>query len=187
MKLCCLIQLLRQLLPAEGRLAQRWLEPHLSACPDCRRRREGEHALGAALRAEAGANRTPVPPFLANRIKVAVRAGEAGTRPPFLNWQFATVVGAVGMVAIGITLWPGFLGNDAADAAAVEYTRQQTEALVRHVETWSPDTAWTLASGVDQSLQSELDAILSDARTAALLIVRACVPEESPLRLLPEE
>lgn len=186
MKPCRVIQLLRRLLPAEGRLARRWLQPHGAACPECRRAHEHDLALGAALRAHAVEYQAPAPPFLASRIKVAVRAAAVEPRQMRAGRWFAAVTAGVAVVVLAIALWPTRLGSDPSGAAAAEFTREQTEALVRQVDVWSPETAWTLAGGVDRSLQSELDAILSDARSAALLIVRACVPEEAPVRLLPE-
>jgi hypothetical protein len=184
MKHCRLVSWLGWLLPAKGRFLRTCQERHWAACPECRRQHENELALEAALRAHAVEHRIPDPPFLAGRIKIAVRAGDVAPakRPPLL-WRWVLPGVAMAVVVLSVVLWPGRLSVESGDPAAVEFTRRQTDALVRHVEAWSPDTAWNLAGGVDGSLQSELDALLSDARSAALLVVRACVPEETPFRL----
>lgn len=185
MKHCRLIPLFGRLLPAKTGVLAAWLERHRATCPACRRGHENELALEAALRAHAVEHRVPTPPFLAGRIKVAVRAEGDRRAQPRRTWHLVMVGAATAAVALALILWPGRSSTGSSDAAAVEFTRQQADALVRQVEAWSPDKAWTLAGGMDGSLQSELDAILSDARSAALLVVRACVPEESRIRLLP--
>ncbi|MCB1125050.1 MAG: hypothetical protein KDM81_01040 [Verrucomicrobiae bacterium] len=187
MKRCRLLSALDRLFPAGGGPVGAWLKSHWSDCPECRRRHENSLALEAALRAHAGEHRVPAPPFLANRIKVAVRAEYRRREPRSGKWLLGLAGALVTAVVFSFGVWPRLVGGWGHDPTAVEFTREQTDALVRQVEALSPDAAWTLAGGVDQSLQSELDALLSDARSAALLVVRACVPEESPLRPAPKD
>lgn len=168
--------------PLTGDLSDRgprWLRRHRAACPRCEHAASGRRAVAARLRAEAARERRPVPPFLAARIRSAVKRAEAQARPGgvgrrrWMGWSLAAVAGLAVALAFGPWWRPRTVEIDLA-----EFTREQAGRLTQQVRNLPPEPVRALTR-IDRPLQTELEAILADARTAALSLARVCVPEES--------
>lgn len=86
------------------------VEEHLAACPACREKLESRQVLGALVAGEAP--RYDASPFLATRIRAALRAEGADQAPvtakaPWwsflsLRWIYSGVAGAVAVIALAL-------------------------------------------------------------------------------------
>jgi hypothetical protein len=157
--------------------APRWVKPHLLSCPECRRFQEEELRLSARLRADAEAGLPEFPPVLHARILFALRTKRAqrAQRVPGFRWIEAALIPALGVLAIAAyCVWkpagnhqsPPALTAPSAGASAWRPLIPQSDP--------SQLLAWT--GKLDQPLQSELDFVVSDAKTALQSLAENFLP-----------
>ena len=154
----------------------RWVKPHLLACPDCRGFQEGEMRLSARLRADAGADVPEFPAVLHARILFGLRTKSAkpAQRVPAFRWIEAVLIPALGvLVMAAYCVWKQGGSHEPPSRLVVSPGANALQTLIPRSDP-SQLLAWT--GKLDQPLQSELDFVVSDAKTALQSLAENFLP-----------
>ncbi len=156
-------------------------QAHLAGCPDCRRRCQTEQEIVRRLSAGAAAPRRPQPPpFLQARIMARIASLPPAARRashPFL------IYGTVGLAAAYIVLTtiylrPGQTGSRPS-SGLIAHVQPQRGAGTAFSKGWSdPALLAGLATNLDQPLETEMQAVVQDARGAATALADNFFPDK---------
>ena len=164
-------------------------QAHVAGCPECRRHYETEHGIVRRLSAGAAAQGRPQPPpFLPARIMARIASSQPvarrASRPFWFRWS-ATLAAAC-LVLTTILLWPG---RPAPKPSPGQIARVQRPSPVENAtaKDWSEAArlaGW--AANPDQPLETEMRAVMQDARCAAIALTDNFFPENLRQTLLAE-
>jgi len=156
-------------------------QAHLAECQDCRRRCQTEREIVRRLSAGAAAPKRPQPPpFLQARIMARIASSPPAARRashPFL------IYGTIGLAAAYIVLTtifvrPGRSGFKPSPGQ-IAYVQPERAAGTAFSKDWSgPALLAGLATNLDQPLETEMRAVVQDARGAATALADNFFPEE---------
>jgi hypothetical protein len=164
-------------------------QAHVAQCPDCRRVFESEQEIVRRLSAGAAAQkRQQPPPFLHARIMARIAtappAARRASKPSLLRRPAALAAACIVLTAI--LLWPGRPGPKPASVQIAQI--QPPQRLGTAAATGLPGTAplaqWT--TNLDQPLETEMQAVMHDARGAMTALADNFFPEKLRQTLLPE-
>ncbi len=151
---------------------------HIAECDDCRRFFQVEHEIVRRLSAGAAAQKqSQPPPFLQAGIMARIASSQSADRRasnPFLRfWPAALAIACV--VLTIILLRPGSRPSP-GQTARVQSPHPVENTAARN---WSDPALLTgLATNLDQPLETEMHAVLHDARGAAIALADNFFPEE---------
>lgn len=157
-----------------------WVRRHRATCLRCAQKASRRLAIAKRLRAEAGREPQAIPPFLVARIHSALARTEPRVGPRAWmgrgrgwGWSVAAAAGLAVILVVGPWFRP-----EPTDLNLAAFTREQAGRLTQQVRNLSPEPVRALTE-LDRPLQAELEAILADARAAALSLARVCLPEDA--------
>jgi hypothetical protein len=157
----------------------RWVKPHLLACPDCRRFQQGEMSLSTRLTADAKAHVAEFPPVLHARIMSTLRteAAKPAQRVLALRWIEAALIPALGalMIAAYCVSKPGG-SHESPSYLAASPGASALQTLIPQSPQSDPSQLLAWTGKLDQPLQSELDFVVSDAKTALQSLAENFLP-----------
>jgi hypothetical protein len=159
-------------------------QAHLAECRECRRFCETEYEIVRRLNASAAARkRQQPPPFLHSRIMASIAASKPDTRVAtglsFLRRPASLALLAI--LASGLTAVFLWLGRPASEPNLPQAARMQPPPAVTTVPTmeWpNPATLTEWATTPDKPLDTEIQAILHDARGAMTALADNFLPEK---------
>jgi len=151
---------------------------HLRRCAPCRCRYETESRIAKQLAADAGGLRQGAPPFLHARIMARLNRHPAPGSERTRTILSAPAVAAVAVAAVlAGFIWTQHVAsqNRLITQQSVERTAAELSALVQapdevKLEQWSRK--------LDQPLETELQLVVSDARTAISYLADNFLPEK---------
>ncbi len=149
---------------------------HRAQCRACREHAAREEGVGPALRAAARSEAPSAPPFLAARIANRIAASPRRGLRPALRWQpwLATLVGT--LLVAGL-IWRETGESPQPNARPNDPPSPAWTALNEMTENWPPPARWLeLGDKLDGSLNGELDAVVTDARSAVQYLVASFLP-----------
>jgi hypothetical protein len=156
-------------------------QAHIANCQDCRRLCEVEHEIVRRLSASAAAQkRSQPPPFLQARIMAQIASSPpAATRAskPFSRYWPAAL--AIACLVLTIILFRP--GRHVSQPSPGQIARVQSPKPVENnsARNWSDPALLTgLATNLDQPLETEMHAVLQDARGAATALADNFFPDK---------
>lgn len=152
-------------------------QAHLAHCPDCRHLHETEHEIASQLTAGATAQKLGHPPkFIPTRVLAHIAASSSESRPvtglSFLRLPVA--LAAIVIVLTAILLWPNRPRSEAPAVKEPIATLDLPDGKVL--------TQW--ATNPDKPLETEVNAVIHDARGALTALVENFFPEKLRLSFL---
>lgn len=155
------------------------LERHLSGCPSCRAFHHSQARLVAGLGAGARAQVAAPPAFLHGKIMARIRRTEAEPQPAthFPIWAMA-IAGLI--LVAGLLPMAPRLVNPAGKFATVQPEQPARPPAVAKLAL--PDSTSVLAWGTNwaKPLETEFQALASDARSALSLVANNFLPGALP-------
>jgi len=160
---------------AEG--LPRWLERHVRSCPACRRFQQAHAALGRQLRAEAGAERAPAPPFLQARVLAALARGELSGQPRrALRPAWA---GGLALAVVGLLLIVVLPRQPSTPSGRPPVAAPHTPAVaVVLPQVPLPDGGRLIQMSelLDRSLEAEWQSVINDATNVVAQLAQSFLP-----------
>lgn len=165
MKLCWFYQKLISSAVSGKEPAPQWMARHLGACPDCRQFQQEQTRLSTVLAKESSPDLIVFPPYLHSKIMSRVQSVTCSSeaRLPAGRWIRTLLIPALGAIGVMVVLMrmperpkPAVLGVNARPVLNLEQ-------LIPHADP-AQLLAWT--ERVDEPLETELDAVVSDAKSA---------------------
>jgi hypothetical protein len=164
-------------------------QAHVAQCPGCRRLYVTDHQIIRRLSATAAAQKQEQPPpSLHARIMAGIPSSQFAARrasePAHLRWPLALATACVVLAAI--LLWPARPGHKPAPAQMVQLQPSRAVPTLSPMP-WpdpAPLTQW--AEKLDNPLQTEMHAVLHDARGAVTALADNFLPEKLRQTLLKE-
>jgi hypothetical protein len=167
----------------------RWLERHLDACPACRHFQRDQARLVSALTATAEAHVTATPPFLHSRIVASLPSPSEQADAPVLwhRWLQAALIPALSVLLVMAYLvrksdLPRFFQPESSPAAG-----SQTAAVDQLLPQDGPNRLFAWTEQVDLPLQTELDSVVTDAKSAFQLLAGNFLPDQATPRTEPAQ
>lgn len=149
---------------------------HRTQCPACRARAAREEAVGPALRAAARSEAPSAPPFLAARIAHRVAPSPRRALRPALRWQ-PWLASMAGILLVAGLVWQEIGKSPQPEARPHDPPSPAWTAFNAMTENWPPPERWLeLGDRLDGSLNSELDAVVTDARSAVQYLAASFLP-----------
>lgn len=161
---------------AETRVPQ-WLDRHVSACPHCRRFRQSQTQLTTTLKREAVHQVPEVSPFLHAKIMATLEKGESA-QPDHSHWL--RWLGALLIPALTVLLLTAyFIQLSARRTAFVPAPVVSAPAAAEQLLTGpNPEQLLAWTERIDEPLESELHAMVVDARTAFKSLTASFLPDQ---------
>jgi len=164
-------------------------QAHVAECHECRRHYETEHDIVRSLSAGAAAHRrSQPPPFLHPRIMAQIASSQPIVRPasrPFwFHWSAALAAACI--VLTTILLWPG---RPVPKPSPGPIARVLRPSPVENASAKDRSDAALLAgwaANPDQPLETEMRAVMQDARGAVIALADNFFPDELRQTLLAE-
>ena len=161
-------------------------QAHLAHCPECRRHAAIEVEIVRRLTGGAAAQKSQPPPdFLSSRIMARITTASPHPRPALglslLRWPagIATV-----LLLAAFLFWPNAQSQKVAAHPTVRGQTQPHPQPVAALELPSPQVLAQWAIRPDQPLQTEMQAVLYDARRAMTALTENFFPEKLRQTLL---
>ena len=153
-----------------------WVRRHLEACPACQRFHEQEMGLSAALVRQKPAL-AEFPPFLHARIVAGLprQTPEPNLWAMLVPWARAAII-----PALSVLLLAGFWAWKLESRKAGTLTAASVETRFAPLLSAAPDADQVLAWGrkLDQPLEGEMKAVVSDARLALNSLSETFLPSQ---------
>ena len=162
----------------DGTEVPRWTQRHLDHCPDCAAQHQRHRSLVARLSGDADAVRREPPPFLHARI-LANLGTQPSVRPGARRVSPLWTVAAAGVAAVVLIVAldrapesarPLASGVPQVDSPVVRGTFAFLSTLP------AQETVLALGTNLDEPLATELQLVMSDARTALAALTRNFLP-----------
>lgn len=171
----------RTLREAHDPVRPSWVSRHLETCPACRADDAAHARLCEALRAEAAGGRAAAPPFLAGRIVHTLAARPPATSPRF-GWLAVGLTGTTALAAVVLALalrfWPS-PNPPATPSLTNSGPKPLAPTLLAETALPAAERLLELSGTLDLPLQNELDAVMSDARSAVQFLASNFLPDRT--------
>jgi hypothetical protein len=177
MTACWLYQKLISLRTDVGEALPPRVERHLRCCPACRQFQQTHAALGRQLRAQAGVQRQPAPPFLRARVLAAIERLELNRQPRRLlrpAWA-----GGLALAASAALLAFMLLRQPPAPPGASKPVSPPTPVLAATLpQVPLPDGGrlMQMSELLDRSLEAELQSVINDATNVVSQLAQSFLP-----------
>jgi len=154
-------------------------QQHLQNCPACRQHHQFHVRLSQRLVAEAELHRTTPSPFLHGKIMAALKrrpsAQQSQRKSPAPIWATASVILLLGLLSIPLLHNPKHSPGQGPSSQAKSHApsplaNQASDSAGRNLLEWS--------KALDQPLESEMQSVMSDAKTAIHLLAQNFLPED---------
>jgi hypothetical protein len=152
-------------------------QAHLARCPNCHRFHETEHQIASQLSAGAAAQKLRQPPnFIHTGIMARIAASSPAARPvsglSLLRWPVA--LAGIVLVLTTVLLWPRQPHSKPSPVAE--------SVVIMELPNTKDLAQW--ATNPDQPLQTEVKAVVHDARGAMTALADNFFPEKLRQSLL---
>jgi anti-sigma factor RsiW len=163
------------------------VQAHLAQCPDCHRLHQTEHEIARQLSAGAAAQKHRHPPnFIHTGIMARIAASSSAASPVTGRTLFRWPVALAGIVLVltSILLWPGQPRSNFSPVRTtwVQPGLDRESVALLELPNTKDLTQW--ATNPDQPLQTEVKAVVHDARGAMTALADNFFPEKLRQSLL---
>ena len=160
--------------------APSWIQRHLADCPDCAHFHREQDQLISTLRATASAQLADPPPFLRGKILSTLRAEARRPVPQFhaLRWVRAMIIPALGVVLFMAYVVRKPDNTSSLPSSGSPPIRSFTEAVEKIIPKADASQLLSWTEQVDQPLETELDSVMTDAKSAVQGFAMNFLPDQ---------